>query len=59
MTAPRTLELCGSLSINPARLIKAAHILVKGLSQEGAGGDGAVRAVRLFILSKVFKIQRS
>ena len=51
MAASSTLELSGSLSINPSRFIETTNILVQCLGQEGAGGDGAVRAVRLLVLA--------
>ena len=54
MTATCSLELGLGLCLSPTTSIQAANILIQCLGQEWAGRDGAVRTIRLFILSMAF-----
>ena len=54
MAEPVALELGACLNSCPATRIQLTNIAVEGHGQQGAGGDGSIRAVRLLGFAVTF-----
>ena len=48
------MELCFSLHRGPGSFLKAANVLVSCFSYKGAGTDGSVASIAVFILAVTF-----